>query len=136
MGFFILLCYFIPYCVRSVRIWSFSGPYFPTFALNTERYGASFRVQSECGKMRTRKTPNTDIFHAVKSIRVLGLQIWNKLLETLKAKRSFQAFKRSLSDCFGPRSQWKVSSYLDNTTVPLRCRSNLSFDLSHLGFLF
>ena len=26
--------------VKSVRIWSFSGPYFPAFGLNTERYGA------------------------------------------------------------------------------------------------
>ena len=24
------------------------------------------RIQSECGKMRTRKTPNTDTFHAVR----------------------------------------------------------------------
>ena len=27
------------HCVKSVRIWSFSGPYFPAFGLNTERYG-------------------------------------------------------------------------------------------------
>ena len=27
----------------------FSGPYFPAFELNTERYGVSLRVQSECG---------------------------------------------------------------------------------------
>ena len=33
----------------------FSGPYFPAFGLNTERYGVSLRIQSECGKMRTRK---------------------------------------------------------------------------------
>ena len=60
--------------VKSVRIRSFSGPYFPAFGLNTERYGVSLRIQSECGKIRTRKTPrkirtsktpNTDTFHAV-----------------------------------------------------------------------
>ena len=33
----------------------FSGPYFPTFGLNTERYEESLRFQSECGKIRTRK---------------------------------------------------------------------------------
>ena len=33
----------------------FSGPYFPAFGLNTERYGVSLRIQSECGKIRTRK---------------------------------------------------------------------------------
>ena len=50
--------------VKSVRIWSFSGPYFPAFALNTERYGVFLRIQSKCGKIRTRKTLNTDTFHA------------------------------------------------------------------------
>ena len=33
----------------------FSGPYFPAFRLNTERYFVSLRIQSECGKIRTRK---------------------------------------------------------------------------------
>ena len=33
----------------------FSGPYFPVFALNMERYEVSLRIQSECGKIRTRK---------------------------------------------------------------------------------
>ena len=53
------------HCVKSVRIRSFSGPYFPAFGLNTERYGVSFSIQSECGKIRTSKTPHTDTFHAV-----------------------------------------------------------------------
>ena len=43
----------------------FSGPYFSAFGLNTERYGVSLRIQSECGKMQTRITPNTDTFYAV-----------------------------------------------------------------------
>ena len=51
--------------VRSVRIRSFSGPYFPVFGLNTGRYGVSLRIQSECGKIPTRKTSNTDAFHVV-----------------------------------------------------------------------
>ena len=51
--------------MKSVRIRSFSGPYFLTFGLNTERYGVSLHMQSECGKIQTRKTPNTNTFHAV-----------------------------------------------------------------------
>ena len=43
------------HCVKSVRIWSFSGPYFPAFGLNTERYGVSFGIQSRSGKIQTRK---------------------------------------------------------------------------------
>ena len=53
------------YCVKSVRIRSFSGPDFPAFGLNTERFGVSLRIQSQCGKMQTRKTPNRNTFHAV-----------------------------------------------------------------------
>ena len=39
-------------------------PYFPAFGLNMERYWVSLRIQSECGKIRTKKTPNTDTFTA------------------------------------------------------------------------
>ena len=52
--------------MKSVRFRSFSGPYFSAFELNTERYSVSLRIQSECGKIRTKKTPNTDTFHAVR----------------------------------------------------------------------
>ena len=48
-------------CPYSELFWS----YFPAFGLNTERYRVSLRIQSECGKIRTRITPNTDTFHAV-----------------------------------------------------------------------
>ena len=47
-------------CVKSVRI-RFSVLYFPIFGLNMERYGAPHRIQSECWKIKTKKTPNTDI---------------------------------------------------------------------------
>ena len=53
------------HCIKSVRIRSYSGPDFPAFGLNTERYGVSLSIQSECEKMRTRITPNTITFHAV-----------------------------------------------------------------------
>ena len=49
------------HCLKSVRVQSYSGPHFPAFGLSTERYG----VRSECGKMRTRITPNMDTFHTV-----------------------------------------------------------------------
>ena len=73
------------HCVKSVHIRSYSGPHFSAFELNTERYGVSFPNQSECDKMPTRITPNTDTFYAVMmltcnwhfpSFRVWGHQIW------------------------------------------------------------
>ena len=56
------------HCVKSVRIRSNSGPHFPTFGLNTERYAvknAEWKIQPKCGEIRTRITPNTDSFYAV-----------------------------------------------------------------------
>ena len=53
------------HCVKSVCIRRYSGPYFPAFELNMERYSVSFRFQPECGKIRTRITPNTDAFYSV-----------------------------------------------------------------------
>ena len=53
------------HCGKSVRIRSFFGQYFPAFGLNTEKYSVSLRIQSVCGKIRTRKISNTDTFHVV-----------------------------------------------------------------------
>ena len=55
-------------CVKSVCIRSYFGPYFPAFGLNTKRYGVSLRIQSECGKIRTRITLSTDTFYAVLTV--------------------------------------------------------------------
>ena len=35
------------HCVKNVHIRRPSGPYFPLFALNTERYGVSLHIQSK-----------------------------------------------------------------------------------------
>ena len=48
-------------CSYSELFWSV----FSAFGLNTERYSVSLRIQSECGKIGTRITPNTDTFYAV-----------------------------------------------------------------------
>ena len=57
LGTWLYRCY--KHCVKSVRIRSFSEPYFPAF----------------WEKIRTRKTPNTDTFHAVKAIKVISYNI-------------------------------------------------------------
>ena len=61
------ICITLPICTNLVlperyTAWKvskygfFSGPYFLTFALNTERYSVSLRIQSECVKIQTRKS--------------------------------------------------------------------------------
>ena len=56
------------YCSKKVHIRSFSVPYFLGLGLNREIYSINLRIQSKWGKIRTRKTPNTDTFSAVISI--------------------------------------------------------------------
>ena len=53
------------YYVKRARIRSYFGPHFPAFRLNTERYEVSPRMQSKCGKIRTKISPNTDTFQTV-----------------------------------------------------------------------
>ena len=60
----------IPHCMKSVGIRSYSGLYFPAFGLNGERYGVSLCIQSKCGKIRTRITPNTGTFYAVPNTHI------------------------------------------------------------------
>ena len=64
----------VPHCVNIVSIRSFPGPYFPAFKLNTEICSA---IQSKGGKIRTRKTQNTDNF---KTVPFSSLHDWTSLL--------------------------------------------------------
>ena len=44
--------------------------------MNTKIYRVNLRMQSECGKKRTRTTPNTETFDAVKSpIKIFSLDV-------------------------------------------------------------
>ena len=52
-------------CVKVAKYGVFSGPYFPVIGLNTEIYGVN---QFEYRKIRNRKTPYLDTFHAVKIV--------------------------------------------------------------------
>ena len=52
-------------CLKSVRIRSYCGLYFPAVGLSTDRYFVSLRTESKCGKIRTTITLNTDTFSAV-----------------------------------------------------------------------
>ena len=65
-------------------------PAFPAFELNTERYGVSPRIQSECGKMRTRITPNTDTFQAV-NVKQRALYLEQLLDLTMSCLSQYQS---------------------------------------------
>ena len=82
------------HCLKSVCIRSFSGPYFPAFGLNTER---CLNTKSECRKIRTRKTPNTDTFHAAKGSKYEHILVCKLLKKDLLLPSAFSADKRKVS---------------------------------------
>ena len=95
-------------CVKSVSIRRFSGLYFPTFGLNTERYShVSLHIQSKCWKVLTRKTPNKDknTFHVVESIQVSIM--WIRLIFwIIRNSTTKQSFSHTV-----PIAAWKVSKH-------------------------
>ena len=64
--------------------------------LNTERHGVSLSIQSKCGKMRTRITPNTDTFHAV----CLYLRFYGTTLLSLPSFTNLGFFYYDKNSCF------------------------------------
>ena len=58
----------ISLCEKCQNTEFFSGLYFPTFELNTERYSVSLRIEFECGKIRTEK--NSVVGHFSHSVYV------------------------------------------------------------------
>ena len=69
------------HCVKSVQIRSFSDPYFPALGLDMERYGL-LRIQSECGKIGTRK--NSEFRHFSRSAKLVFSKSTNLLLHIRK----------------------------------------------------
>ena len=77
------------HCVKSVRIWSYSGPYFPPFGLNTKvrenteqnnsEYGHSLRSANDC------KITCFDIF-IVKFILVFQIRLYNPFSKVWKER--------------------------------------------------
>ena len=63
------------HCVKSVRIRSFSGLYFSAFRLNTERYGVSLSIQSECWKYG----PENSKYGHFYSVKTLEKFTWNQV---------------------------------------------------------
>ena len=74
-------------CAKSVRVRSYSGPHFPPFRLNMERYGVSLHIQSEFGILQTRITPTTDNFHAVSDRRKVTASYFMEIFVITKCNK-------------------------------------------------
>ena len=101
-----------PHCplhwVKSVRIRSYSGPHFPVFELNRERYSVSFCIQSKCGKMRNRISPNTDFFtQCCSAWQELFLMNWFFIMDT----KVTSVCNKSICDRELILSRWKFTAF-------------------------
>ena len=77
----------------SLPRWSFSGPYFLAFRLDTGIDSVNLRIQSECGEIWTRKTPNTDTFDAANISISVYFEICQKILNFFSASVSTVPFR-------------------------------------------
>ena len=73
------------HCVKSVRIRSFSAPYFPAFRPNTERYSTSLRIQSECLENTDQKISKYG--HFSRSERVYEMVLHQVILSRVGRKK-------------------------------------------------
>ena len=73
---------------KSSKCGIFSGPYFTAFVLYTERYSASLRIQSWCGKIRTRKISVVGHFSRSENLSLLFWKLFNFYLDQKTQKRN------------------------------------------------
>ena len=99
--------------VKIVRIRDFSGPYFHTFGFSTEIYSVNRHIQCECGKIRTRKTPHTDTYYAVRESRK------NSYAAT-KFKMPQKNYNGNISNSGSDNKMTSAGMFLDSLRLTLR----------------
>ena len=100
------------HCVKSVHIRSFSGLYFLAFGPNTYSPPIQcLRVQSKCWKIRTRKTPNKDTFHAVYANLLNFVNFLQHFVQDcfFKTRNQFLLFFLCHPKRFGQKPYFKLS---------------------------
>ena len=106
--------------MKSVRNLISPGPYFYAFGLNTVRYFVSLHIQFECGKIRTRKIPNTDTFYAV----------WGHVYLLLWYIPTLNIYRKTIS------TQWKRSGETRIISMPKVACITWTLQLVYREFLY
>ena len=80
------------------------------------------RIQSECGKIQTRITPNTDTFYAVQSLQITKFGYFEV---------PWLHYTPAISGC----RVWTILEKRYGNVFPTECRgSEISFSLTHIQF--
>ena len=74
----------LQHCVKSVRIRSFSGPYFPAFRLNTESYRVALQIL--LGKARIDFAINHTLGHKPVGMLLISKLIFKEHFKSLLSK--------------------------------------------------
>ena len=131
------------YFVKYVRIRSYSGPHSPAFGVNTDEYSVSLRIQSECEKIRTRITPNTDTFYTVKYATKNLFVMFQKssLYESFWVITGFQSIIHSNSSYYfksllsSPKSHRAIKALLEFRNTGLWNSQNMTVFRNNIGFV-
>ena len=118
------------HCVKSVCIRSYSSPHFSAFRLNTE----ILRIESECGKMRTRITSSRDTFtHRIDS-KVATQRSFIKSVFVMQ-NTTFRDVFRALWDIwngeFLANSRRILAVNYFHKTLDFRCLTGIWIDLGY-----
>ena len=93
---------------------------FSVFGLNIERCGVSLRIQSECGKIRTRKTSNTDIFHPVSDISFFSSPPWFHFSAEFILKHLPLDYSNDNCTDYSSFGEKQCNNYINNIEVATR----------------
>ena len=120
-------------CVKSVRIRSFYGLYFPAFGLNTEIYTINLRIQSECSKVRTRKIPNTDTAYNTHNITSL-IRTPKHVSDILQTQEAFtvEEYKHTQTHFLRSNNVENYSNIMPLLTTPFHFAITENFENSHI----
>ena len=104
-----------------------SGPCFPAFGLNMERYWVSLRIQSKCGDIRTRKKPGFG--HLSRSVSLFGVLLSPRIV-----------FRKALYYGYSDREPQRSTAGITTATTTTAKREKvnsiyIAFDLNGCIFL-
>ena len=108
----------------------FSSLYFPVFGLNMERYSVSLRIQSECGKIRTRKNSVFGQFSRSRGILGYTEEICHNFWSTIPGDLGFSETAAIATNLY---TGWPLSKF--EPLLKFEKPSHVSSTFSYLAYI-
>ena len=106
---FLIFKYLVHHCVKTVRIWSYSGPHFPAFGLDTERFVSVFSPNAEKEDQNNPEYGHfsgSNIYNqrCIRDSHMSGMGLFRKIKNGFKVCSFFQESSFFLDACLNPES--------------------------------